>query len=1042
MKVPDRCSRSLLWLLVLSFVSIFLARPSIANATLDHSKEAEPATVRLPGHVLPALANARVVPSSVKSESDPITLTLVLKRDDQPAFERYLHHLYDPHSKNFHKFLTQEEIARRFGPSLEVYDRTLRYLRANGLALVAGSTNRLTLTMRGTRADAERLFQVRIRDYRKKDKQFFANDSDPAMPADLAAHVMTVAGLSNLATPHPETDAIKDLEGPVICGLGVLTCVEISATSRTNIYNKCITAIKQMQAANFAGLVNLVNLECAEQGADLVPGLDLEADAIPAASAPFSGAGQKIGLLEFDTFQLSDVSDFLHLIGASATQISQLSEVKVNGGATAGPNQSEVLLDIDTVMTIATGADVVVYDAPFDGRGSFQALFNQMVTDKVTVISNSWAYCEDQTSLSDVEGIDTIFQTAAVGGITIFNGSGDTGSTCLDGAPNTIAVPADSPNATAVGGSSLTTGPGSTYLSESWWDGTHDSPPTGQGGFGVSKFFSAPPYQTGLTGSHRSVPDVVVNADPAKGVMICQASGGGCPSGLLYGGTSFAAPEWAGFIAIINEALGSNLGNLNPLMYAHPGAFHNAASMSPASDFAHVGLGSPNLDALYLALSGKSAGAADAGASTVTPYVPLASPYVVSGPAGVFADGTTTGNIVVQLLDTSGNSIVGKSVSLSATNGSPKITPASVLTDQSGTAVFALSDSTVETPTLTATDTTDGLQLSTKPMLPFVGPPAASASINEAPPDVNNDGNTAATITVTLKDSLGRASVGKLVNLAQTGSSVITGPTPQVTDATGNIQFTATDLATETVTYTAVDVTDGNLPVPGSASATFTGSPDNTCGSGLPPAAPGFVVTPYATGFSAQNVSFGDVNFGCAGASGIAFDSSGNLFVNEFPTGNIYKFPPGGGVAGPATKLNSSSLGVSLNGLAFDSSGNLYASRDATTGNFTTGAVMQIDPSTGAVTRTISAGLTCPSIISIDPLSQDLFTDDSCTGAGSDNPSIWRVTDPDGASPSTSVYATLPHTPNATLAFAPAGTIYAWAFTTNTTPGIIDGERH
>ena len=63
----------------------------------------------------------------------------------------------------------------------------------------------------------------------------------------------------------------------------------------------------------------------------------------------------------------------------------------------------------------------------------------------MTVISNSWAYCEDQTSLSDVESIDTIFQSAAAGDITVFNGSGNTGSTCLDGTPNTISVPADSP---------------------------------------------------------------------------------------------------------------------------------------------------------------------------------------------------------------------------------------------------------------------------------------------------------------------------------------------------------------------------------------------------------------------------------------------------------------------------------------------------------------------------------------------------------------------------------------------------------------------
>ena len=183
------------------------------------------------------------------------------------------------------------------------------------------------------------------------------------------------------------------------------------------------------------------------------------------------------------------------------------------------------------------------------------------------------------------------------------------------------------------------------------------------------------------------------------------------------------------------------------------------------------------------------------------------------------------------------------------------------------------------------------------------------------------------------------------------------------------------------------------------------------------------------------------VNFGCWGATGIAFDTSGNLYVNEFPTGNIYKFPPGGGAAGPATQLNSTSLGVTLAGLAFDSSGNLFASRDVTTGNFTTGAVMQLDPSNGTVTRTISAGLTCPTTISIDPLSEDLFTDDTCTGAGSDNASIWRVSGPGGASPSTSVYATLPATPNATLAFAPGGTIYAWAFTGSEVNG-RQSQRH
>ncbi len=139
-------------------------------------------------------------------------------------------------------------------------------------------------------------------------------------------------------------------------------------------------------------------------------------------------------------------------------------------------------------------------------------------------------------------------------------------------------------------------------------------PPTGQGGFGVSKFFAAPAYQTGS--SMRSVPDVVVDADPAQGLLICQADDGGCPSPLRFGGTSMAAPEWAAFAAELNAMLGTNLANANLFLYPLAGtdAFHSPASMG--SDFAHVGLGSPNFLQLRLALSGESLGTVSASGST------------------------------------------------------------------------------------------------------------------------------------------------------------------------------------------------------------------------------------------------------------------------------------------------------------------------------------------------------------------------------------------------------------------------------------------
>ncbi len=744
------------------------------------------------------------------------------------------------------------------------------------------------------------------------------------------------------------------------------------------------------------------------------------------------GTGQTIGLLEFDTYQTSDVSDFLTLLSAPPAQIGNLSNVHVNGGASPGPNQAEVLLDIDTVMTLAPAAKVVVYDAPFGAPGaSFQELFNAMIDGGVDVISNSWAYCEDQTTAADVNSIDTILQSAAASGISVFNGAGDTGSTCLDGSPNTVAVPADSPSASAVGGTTVKVGEGYVYGSEIRWNGSGATPPSGQSGFGVSQFFSRPAYQDKLNPSAmRSVPDVVIDADPATGTVICQAGHGGCPSGLVYGGTSMSAPMWAAYTALLNDARGADIGAFNPAVYpfANTAGFHNAASMG--SDFAHVGLGSPNLDVLLLELLGISVGPVSTADSAVTYSAATVSNMQMPPIDGVPADGTAAGTVTVTLSDANGDSISGKSVALSANGGSSaKITPASGITSVNNGAVsFQVTDLIPEAVTLTAQDTTDHVTLPVPGSITFGVPSAAAAGLDAFPATVSADGKISATITVTLKDSLGRPTPGKLVMLSQgSGKSVIKGPNPAATNASGQMQFTVVDQIAETVTYSAMDITDGNLPFPTTGTVTFTGGPATGCGNAAPPAAPGFQVTPYATGFIAQQVFFGDVNFGCPGAYGMAFDKAGNLYVTYFPTGDIYKFPPGGGVADASTLLTTTALGPALSGLVFDKAGNLFASRDATTGNFTTGAVFQIDPANGTILRTVASDLTCPTALSVDPLSGDLFTDDSCSGAGSDNPAMWRIAGPDSATPKTTVYANMPGTPNANISFAPSGTIYAWA---------------
>ncbi len=736
------------------------------------------------------------------------------------------------------------------------------------------------------------------------------------------------------------------------------------------------------------------------------------------------GSGQTIGLVEFDLYQTSDIAAYLQLLGSPATQISHLGNVTLGGGASFGSSESEVVLDIDAVMGLAPGADVVVYDASFSGAGSsFQNVFNRMLNDGVDIISNSWAYCEDQTSQADVESIESILQAAAASGISVYSGSGDSGSTCLDGAANTAAVPATAPHITAVGGTSLAAGAGGIYRGETWWDGSASTPQTGQGGFGTSRFFARPAYQDGFTTSaRRSVPDVAANADPNTGLIICQADAGGCPTPYLYGGTSLSTPVWAAFTALLNQARGSPLGFANASLYPLAGGegFHSAGSMG--SDFAHVGLGSPNVSALNLLLQGMTAGTPSASVSEILATAPPVAPFTTS--YGVAADGTSPGVIIVTLLDADGNVVAGKTVSLAANAGNhATIAPASAVSGSDGVAVFKVTDLVAEELTFAATDSTDGVTLATTPSLPFIAPPANSGSVSAFPLDQTADGVATSTVTVTLHDALGRGVAGKQVQLAQNGHALILGDNPAATDANGEAIFSVSDQSTEVVAFTAIDATDGDLPVPGVANVDF--SDGVGCGAVTAPiAAPGFAISLYASGFPTQNgVNFGNITLGgCIGATGIAFDASGRLFAADYVTGDIYAIPAGGGVADASTRITTTPIGPGITALAF-SDGALYGSRIATSGDFTTGAVLRINTGNGAATP-IAGNLKCPFSMNTDPLSGDLFISDGCFGAGSDDASIWRVADPGGASPATSIYATSHASPNGSIGFAQDGTMY------------------
>src|SRR5438445_9457913 len=190
-----------------------IALPTFLSATTyagPASASAEPAT-RLSGHVLPALASATRQPQSWTkwltgtdaADARNITLTIVLAHDHEAGFQQYLHDVYDPASPIFRHFLTPVQIAEKFGPSQQAYDQMLAWLRSRNFVLAHGSANRMTLTVHGTRADAERAFAVNVNDYAYGERTFYANDENPSVPSELAPHVLAVNGLSTLVQPRP-----------------------------------------------------------------------------------------------------------------------------------------------------------------------------------------------------------------------------------------------------------------------------------------------------------------------------------------------------------------------------------------------------------------------------------------------------------------------------------------------------------------------------------------------------------------------------------------------------------------------------------------------------------------------------------------------------------------------------------------------------------------------------------------------------------------------------------------------------------------------
>ncbi|MFM9032944.1 MAG: peptidase S53 [Mycobacterium sp.] len=336
----------------------------------------------------------------------------------------------------------------------------------------------------------------------------------------------------------------------------------------------------------------------------------------PLTSRGFTGAGQTAVVFSFDGFDQSDLDS-----AADWFNLPRFTP-EVFGGM-PDRRTGEAAMDLQMIHAIAPAARLVMVNArpTVEGGATFERLGALMETVDGRYPGAVWSFsigwgCDRLMTAADLAPVRAALSRAHRNGTTAFDATGDlAGLECRGGkrwsdppSPDDVGLDAVAsvPEMTAVGGTTLSTDAGGDWLAEQSW---YDVPLTQGSAGGASALFARPVWQT--VGSNagppdrRLVPDVSAVADPFTGVKF--VFGGQV---VIGGGTSQAAPVWAGLAVLINQMLDDRglapLGDFNPLLYevakgaAVPGFREinlggNAISPGAQGYDMVTGLGSPNV---------------------------------------------------------------------------------------------------------------------------------------------------------------------------------------------------------------------------------------------------------------------------------------------------------------------------------------------------------------------------------------------------------------------------------------------------------------
>jgi kumamolisin len=517
-------------------------------------------------HVRQVVLNGQAKSLGRLPATQSLHFDIVLPLRDQAGLESFLRAVYDPSSSSYRHFLTVEDFTARFGPSQQDYNALIHFATASGFTVLGGSRDSMDVQLKGSVSAIEAAFHVKMNVYQHptEDRTFYAPDREPSV--DLSIQLWHISGLDNYSIPRPALQR-RSPQG-----------VRSNATTGS----------------------------CPGQS---FCGSDMRAAYYE--STALTGSGQNVGLLEYLGFDIADVNTYYK--NANQTRTAAVVGISTDGSslsclASQGCDDTEQTLDITQSAGMAPGVTTVYV---FVGNTD-TALLGGMSSDTPLPLnlSSSWTW-----SPADPKTDDPYFQKMQAQGQSFFQAAGDSDSWNK----NNDLYPSEDPNVICVGGTDLnTTGPGGDWASEVGWV---------DGGGGISPDKLAIPSWQQLPGVitsankgstlYRNGPDVSANSNFTFYVCADQTT---C-SENLYGGTSFAAPMWAGYLALANQQAASNgnppPGFINPVIYPlglgsdYDTDFHDITSGNngfPATigyDL-DTGWGSPNGASLINALVGTS----------------------------------------------------------------------------------------------------------------------------------------------------------------------------------------------------------------------------------------------------------------------------------------------------------------------------------------------------------------------------------------------------------------------------------------------------